>query len=534
LDAAEIVLYGPYWTLESGTYRLDVHFSSIRTSRDERVFLGLEVLAQNRHFLAVADYSRNDITAGRVSLDFSVPQELADNGAMIEFRVVNFGGAQFDIATMTLESLDGVAIKPRPLRWRLFTRLRPAWLLHLGLQAAPLSLPIRSGTYSITPPLKLPAGRYELSFRAERRGRSAGTPSTISLAVKMGPQTIKACPLALPPRRQSCHAIEFEVPPDFAFDHGANDMLSLIFGAVPMLSLAVSDLTLAELDVVNPQDLETGAPAIGNTSATRVVIVGNCQAAILAEGLRSLPEAHRLSVRYHFVEIAENLLDSGRAELRGSNIVLAQDIAEFASYPLRGEIPQHVEVRPFPMLRFSTPWPFDTHNGLMDREATAREQTDPMFPNLDGALARLRREIPDPEARFQAYRRLKFDAPLDPIKLARLEERRLAKMDTRHEVTIGAYILENFRKRHLFHSIGHPNGTVLSLLLEHLNRLTGLARSRPHRRNLDHLKNAQVPIHPRVAEQLGMRWASERKKYEFRGELVTWEEYTRHYIQHFG
>ena len=57
----------------------------------------------------------------------------------------------------------------------------------------------------------------------------------------------------------------------------------------------------------------------------------------------------------------------------------------------------------FPFARFASLWPFDGWNGPSDREAQSRESPNMTFPFLDGLLARLRKEIPDKEARFAAY-----------------------------------------------------------------------------------------------------------------------------------
>ena len=51
---------------------------------------------------------------------------------------------------------------------------------------------------------------------------------------------------------------------------------------------------------------------------------------------------------------------------------------------------------------------------------------------------------------------------------------------------------------------------------------------------LDHLQRLQVPVHPKVATTLGVRWADENTKYLYRGELITWETYVRRYIDHYG
>jgi hypothetical protein len=48
------------------------------------------------------------------------------------------------------------------------------------------------------------------------------------------------------------------------------------------------------------------------------------------------------------------------------------------------------------------------------------------------------------------------------------------------------------------------------------------------------LREPQVPVHPRVARDLGVRWADDRTRYLAHGREVSWENYVRSYIEHYG
>jgi hypothetical protein len=48
------------------------------------------------------------------------------------------------------------------------------------------------------------------------------------------------------------------------------------------------------------------------------------------------------------------------------------------------------------------------------------------------------------------------------------------------------------------------------------------------------LRRLQVPVHPKVAQALGVTWATESTKYLYSGEQITWETYVRRYIEHYG
>ena len=51
---------------------------------------------------------------------------------------------------------------------------------------------------------------------------------------------------------------------------------------------------------------------------------------------------------------------------------------------------------------------------------------------------------------------------------------------------------------------------------------------------LDELARLQVPIHPRVAQTLGVTWVNEGTTYVCRGKKITWEAYIRKYISYYG
>ncbi len=63
----------------------------------------------------------------------------------------------------------------------------------------------------------------------------------------------------------------------------------------------------------------------------------------------------------------------------------------------------------------------------------------------------------------------------------------------------------------------------------------GIAPELPDPSALDAWGTMQVPIHPAVAEQLGLEWAQPGRHYHYvpMGH-VTWEDFTRTYIRHLG
>jgi hypothetical protein len=189
----------------------------------------------------------------------------------------------------------------------------------------------------------------------------------------------------------------------------------------------------------------------------------------------------------------------------------------------------------FPLVRFASLWPFDAWNGPGDKQAYEREAPNLTFPYLDGLLGRLRSEIPDPEARFAAYRLLDLPGVISYRRLHEMEARRLGNMDKKFDFAIGDFILENFRQRRLFHTTVRPNWEVFNLLMQFVARQVGVNEPVSLTGGVDaSLRNPQVPIHPKIARDLGVRWVDNTTRYLNRGIEVTWEAYTRSYIEHYG
>jgi hypothetical protein len=72
------------------------------------------------------------------------------------------------------------------------------------------------------------------------------------------------------------------------------------------------------------------------------------------------------------------------------------------------------------------------------------------------------------------------------------------------------------------------------MLMQHLLKYLGIPSVCRSITSLDHLRRLQVPVHPKVAKALGVKWASESTKYLYGGERITWETYVRRYIDHYG
>ena len=149
---------------------------------------------------------------------------------------------------------------------------------------------------------------------------------------------------------------------------------------------------------------------------------------------------------YHFFDVPEGDRAQAAAELAQCDDLLVQDVKNFEDYDLKDAIPAGVNIIRFPVIWFAAPWPYDDFNGL--RDAHARSLDDPSVHTTtyyDGALGKLRKLVPDPQARLEAYRALDVPGLVRPERILDFKSRRLEGLDARFGMGIGKFILDGFR-----------------------------------------------------------------------------------------
>jgi len=540
---AQIFLYGPFLRLPMGRYRLTFRCRAWAPLQGEHPVMGLEIIAQNRVLRAWRDYTVAELGAGEQSVVFDVPPELGTASgvdAPFEFRFTHFGNALLHMQDVSLRpAFPTEPFEPGSAadRWRLLGRLRTLPLPG-GVTLSPLSVSrLKLGRVSAR--LRLPAGPYRLDLTCIVKHARKRSDAALEIAVQTRDHLLLgSAGFTVEQLANGSVAFDFDVPMDLSIDVGSPRDIEIEIRHLRKAWFVLTSLDmrrLAQSEVASPpRDAARALPA-RRTSRKNLIIFGNCQAGLIAEALRSNTGFSRhFAVKHHFMELAPNLQQQGKRDLEDCELLLVQDIKEWEHYPLRQHVPSDLPTLRYPCIRFASLWPFDAFNGPDDKFARNRDLPNFEFTYFDGLLARLRREIPDHEERLSAYRSLAVKGVIDVKRLHVFEEKRLQVMDQAFSGEIGAYILENFRKRQLFYTTGHPNGKILKMLMTQIARELGIRQPFWFPGQLDSLRRLQVPIHPRVASALNVSWATENRTYPIRGEWVTWEAYFRKYIAYYG
>jgi polysaccharide biosynthesis acetyltransferase WcbI-like protein len=296
-------------------------------------------------------------------------------------------------------------------------------------------------------------------------------------------------------------------------------------------------LLMSEQSHSNDASRSGACRAIEKVDSFSLVVgfVGNCQAELLHQVFQRAALGRGITAFYHFVDLSKVQLVQSREEISTCDVLFLQDIQDVEHYPLRDSIPKRTQVINFPFIRFAAPWPYDDFNGI--RDGIARAQDDPALHSVtyyDGMLSRLRRRIPNSRERLETYRKLDIPDAINPLRVLDFEARRLEALDKRFGISIGRFILNEFRKRQLFYTVNRPCGTVLELVMDYILKFLDLDLNITSSKNLDELRQIQVPVHPMVARRLDIEWANETTIYETNGQRVMWEDYVRQYIERYG
>jgi len=556
------ILYGPYLHLPAGAYRLSFRCRIGGARMTAQPVLGVETIVLSRFQLAWADFTAGDLEDGGGSLVFEVPPEHSlegDNEGRFEFRFFHFGNADLAITAVELERLcDEAPPADGPRQWRLLGRLSKSWLGRRrdeGSVTVSGQAPAGCLLYGGWPYLRLSRGEYRLALRcrsgAPRRpeepvvgveilgdSRWQNGKSWRVLARVPEPQGVPHTKrnFTAPAIADGVAAVDFAVPTELGIEAGADAPFEIRILHFGNAALDIEAVDLVKLSDDEPASWDIAAPRLSPSGRRRVVMIGNCQSETLRQGFARIePLNRRFEAKYHFVQLPKNLHEFAARDLERCDILLVQDIRLWDEFPLRDCIRPGAEIIRFPALRFASLWPFDTWNGPGDREAHDREAPNLTFPYLDGLLGRLRKEIPDRETRLRAYRDLEWPGIVNYRRLHQTEERRLANIDKQFGIGVGAFILDNFRARRVFHTTVRPNWQTFNLLLQYVVKCVGVTDPVSLTESYDVLlRNPQIPVHPKVAADLGVTWADERTRYLNRGREITWETYIRSYIEHYG
>ena len=269
---------------------------------------------------------------------------------------------------------------------------------------------------------------------------------------------------------------------------------------------------------------------------TNVVFVGNCQADALFIAYAGWIAPERGEVVHYVPAYAE--ADAAAKERVGQADVIALQICDTEQKVSLADLQTGAHVVMFPHVTAAFLWPF--HGGTHPRNADIPPACRVAFMGefgdrwLNQRIAR----GDDPQRLLECYRDPAVVTEADLDRFVELVVMYQQKRDALCDMRLGDYIMANLTSKPVFTHMHHPNLELFGLMLrEVFSRLgcssTEIERALSHHRSSP-FPSWEMPIHPRIAEHLGVKWVSDELKYRFPlfGERVTWDQHCQRYVSH--
>lgn len=255
------------------------------------------------------------------------------------------------------------------------------------------------------------------------------------------------------------------------------------------------------------------------------VIYGNCQAGVLSETTKFIPEIHdNFEVVYYrsFDHPTEGKPAFDVGVMSRCRYFWCQ-VDNAAGSPYDGETSTDMKKVIYPSVDLGMLWPFQTHDPIFTTEP---DYPFGMFPYGDRLLIKLAEasvpldQVIEHFDQLWTEQRFNFDRYLD------IEMNRLIKREQGAHVHMAAWVLSHFRTDRLLWTYNHPTKATFRVLLNRVMAATFREANDP-----DHsLYNVgdrifeswdpfsvshQPPIHAQVAAALGLTWWSPNDSYYF-------------------
>jgi len=282
----------------------------------------------------------------------------------------------------------------------------------------------------------------------------------------------------------------------------------------------------------------------GNLSpdAPQVVLYGNCQTVYMALLLAEADSRYQYVCLLNYTAPGQPLRLPEPESLQRCALYLEQfDFRDDGRLPvrmaLRAILPPSCPRVAFPSFIFRSLWPFEA---LEERNAAEERYPWGRYPYGDRIVQEMAQEAAGGSTSFADYMRRSTASMPDLAQLLANEENRLLVRDQSCDVQIGDYVLDRFRRQHLFWTNAHVTADGLDVLgtrlygavQSHLggDRLGGENRIHAFTATLAPMGTNQVPIHPLVAEAAGLAFWRSDLLYRWYDHAWTFEEYFQRYL----
>jgi tetratricopeptide (TPR) repeat protein len=269
---------------------------------------------------------------------------------------------------------------------------------------------------------------------------------------------------------------------------------------------------------------------------TKIVFVGNCQADSLFRAYARWIAPER-GETVHYVAAYAEADSAAREQIRRADIIALQ-ITDSAQTVNLADLETNARIVMFPHVTAAFLWPF--HGGTHPRNADIPQDYSKIFTGefSDRWLNKRIARGDDPQTILARYRDpdVLTEAGLD--RLVELVVMHQQQRDAVCDMRLGDRIMANLASERVFAHMHHPSLQLFAFMLCEVFSRMGCS-SEQIERSLSHYRTTpfppgDMPIHPRIAEHLGLKWACHDLRYQIPpfGEHVTWDQYCQRYVSH--
>ncbi len=277
--------------------------------------------------------------------------------------------------------------------------------------------------------------------------------------------------------------------------------------------------------------------------AELVILYGNCQTVPLAMLLAAADASPKgrgyVCVLNHAVPGQPHVMP-GAEELQRCILYLEQYDSEESiatRETLRQGLPDSCPRLIFPTFMMFCFWPFDTKDPRAELEPNMPWGRYPYGDSVGLAVAA--QGLSGDQA-VSAYLQLAAEHMPDLQQRLLVDIERITRHDQASDIAIGDYVLDNFRRQHLFWTTGHVCSEALGVLGKRIYQATlpllggdpnqGLASIDEAVNEYSGMGNVQVPIHPDVARELELEFYDEQMPFLWFGHRWDFNQYITRYI----
>lgn len=272
-----------------------------------------------------------------------------------------------------------------------------------------------------------------------------------------------------------------------------------------------------------------------------LIVFGNCQAEIIKgyfDRFPSLCDAYDIVYARSYNHPVEGAAPPLSADLLERCAILLEQKGIREEFGQSAMLPETCLIRRFPTLGLKLLWPLECYD---DRNRPEEGFPFGRFPYGDRVALQLAREGWTGEAGLRRYREASRPELGDLNRLLQEETERLTGTDALCDISMGDYILKNFRQKRLFWTSNHPTLDLLVDAFDALMRtmplseptLEGYDRVLDDLRAESHFQDYHQPIHPTVAEHFGLEWCSSEMSYNYHNRAQwNFEEFMIRYLKY--